>query len=173
MGLSRRSLDRRALASLLLTTAAKMYFFTVAAWRRGTRSKILTKVTPCNSRCEKATKVRSPSTSRSAKRAGSILNGRPWRYLSVLRKNPTLRRQANGKHTECAHTSLARFLSCAKKHFKLLLALFLLGLAVVELASLHPLMAYDLMAHDWMQGFRSCARIEWRCFSSTGQPFPI
>ena len=44
-----------------------------------------------------------------------------------------------------------------QKHFKLLLALFLFGLAVVELASLHPLMAYDLMAHDWMQGFRSCA----------------
>ena len=44
-----------------------------------------------------------------------------------------------------------------QKHFKLLLALFLFGLAVVELASLHPLMAYDLMAHDWMQGFRYCA----------------
>jgi undecaprenyl-diphosphatase len=44
-----------------------------------------------------------------------------------------------------------------QKHFKLLLALLLFGLAVVELASLHPLMAYDLMAHDWMQGFRSCA----------------
>ena len=49
-------------------------------------------------------------------------------------------------------------LTHCQKHLTLLLALFLLGLAVVELASLHPLMAYDLMAHDWMQRFRSCAR---------------